>query len=202
MKDTAVVSFGRFNSPTIGHAHLIDTVIGTAKLHKGDPIVYASHTEDNKKNPLSYETKIAFLNKVSGGVIKKDPQSKVKNIFDLLKVLNGQHKNIIVVAGSDRVNEYETSLRKYNGKDYTYASINVVSAGQRDPDSDDAIGSISGTKMREFAINNDFKSFKEFSFAGGSEQMVRTLFDEIRKKYKLTENYTMLYYCSLIESHT
>jgi predicted nucleotidyltransferase len=80
-------------------------------------------------------------------------------LFELVKDLNKTYKNIIMVAGSDRVAEYEKMLHKYNGKDYQYDSIKVVSAGERDPDADDATG-MSATKMRAYAAKGDLEQFK------------------------------------------
>lgn len=54
----AVFTFGRFNPPTIGHGKLLDKVASVrpdAKYY-----VFVSHTQDAKKNPLDYETKISF----------------------------------------------------------------------------------------------------------------------------------------------
>ena len=57
-------------------------------------------------------------------------------ITDLYKRL---YSDITMVAGSDRVREFDTILKKYNGVKsrhglYDFDSINVVSAGERDPD--------------------------------------------------------------------
>ena len=66
-----------------------------------------------------------------------------------------------MVAGSDRVKEYQNTLNKYNGHPdhYNFKSITVHSAGHRDPDGEGVSG-ISGTKMRDHARNGDHKSFK------------------------------------------
>ena len=178
---TVVVSFGRMSPPTIGHAKLLDAIIRISKKENGDAMVYVSHTEDKKKNPLSYETKVDFLAKVTKGIVKKDPQKKVKNIFDLLKFLDGKYDRVIVVAGSDRVSEYDANLNRYNGKDYQYDKIEVVSAGERDPDADGEAG-ISASKMRQFAMDDDFKSFKKGFFPGANELVIKDFFDEIREK--------------------
>jgi FAD synthase len=57
---TAVVTFGRFNPPTIGHQKLVDKVVAVAKAKRAIPLVYASHSSDKKKNPLSYDSKIKY----------------------------------------------------------------------------------------------------------------------------------------------
>jgi hypothetical protein len=73
-------------------------------------------------------------------------------------------KHLHVVAGSDRTEEYEKLLNKYNdgqehkhGK-YKFKSITVHSSGERDPDAEGVSG-VSGTKMREFAAAGKQKDF-------------------------------------------
>jgi hypothetical protein len=64
-----------------------------------------------------------------------------------------------MVAGSDRVVEYDRLLNKYNGDLYTFDTIKVVSVGERDPDADDVSG-MSGSKLRSIASKGDFAEFK------------------------------------------
>ena len=150
-KGTAVIAWGRMNPMTAGHEKLAKKVVSTAKAEKGTPHIFLTHSYDSKKNPLSYDDKIKFASKAFGPVVKK---SNAKTIFQLLKQLNNSFNKIILVAGSDRVKEFNTTLNKYNGKEYNFDEIKVVSAGARDPDSDDVSG-ISGTKMRSYALKDD-----------------------------------------------
>ena len=53
----AVLTFGRFNPPTSGHELLISKVVGEAKKRKADNFVFASHSQDKRKNPLDSKTK-------------------------------------------------------------------------------------------------------------------------------------------------
>ena len=69
------------------------------------------------------------------------------------------HTEVVVVAGSDRVNEFNSLLQKYNGKEYNFEKIEVISAGERDPDSEGVDG-MSGTKLRDLAKSGDFDTFK------------------------------------------
>ena len=155
MKDTVVLSFGRMNPITAGHEKLALKVIEEASKRKAVPMITLSHSQDKKKNPLSYEDKIRFATIAFGPAVKK---INAKTVIEIAKSLTGKFKNLVYVCGSDRVTEFETLLNKYNGKDFTFENITVVSAGQRDPDADDVSG-ISGTKMREFAAQGDIKNF-------------------------------------------
>jgi hypothetical protein len=69
-----------------------------------------------------------------------------------------------MVVGSDRVSEFTTILNKYNDVKsrhgyYNFDNINVLSAGERDPDAEGASG-MSASKMRAAAAKDDIGSFK------------------------------------------
>ena len=53
--DEITFTFGRFNPPTIGHEKLMDA---TKKNSSKDYRVYASHSQDPKRNPLKYDQKV------------------------------------------------------------------------------------------------------------------------------------------------
>lgn len=158
MERHTVVAFGRMNPPTVGHQALVDAVQEHAKKVGGTAEIHLSKTQDAKKNPLSYKDKLGYAQKAFGSVIK---DSTAKNPLDVLKGLHGKTDHVTMVTGSDRVEEYKSLLNKYNGHPdhYTFKSINVVSAGDRDPDSEGVEG-MSASKMREHAKN---KSHEEFS---------------------------------------
>ena len=153
-KGTAVVAWGRMNPMTAGHEKLVAKVASVAKSEKGMPHIFLTHSFDAKKNPLSYETKIKYAQKAFGPIVKK---SNAKTIFQLMKQLETRFNRVVLVAGSDRVKEFNDTLNKYNGKEYKFDEIKVVSAGQRDEEADDVSG-ISGTKMRGYAVT-DMKKF-------------------------------------------
>lgn len=154
---TAVVSWGRMNPVTVGHEKLVNAVISKAVSVKGTPLIYLSHSEDKKKNPLPYDQKVLFAKAAFGPKIIVS--SRARTIIDVAKELQRKYKDLILVVGSDRVNEFNTLLNKYNGKDFTFDSIEVVSAGERDPDADGVTG-MSASKMRAAAETGDLSSFK------------------------------------------
>ena len=152
----AVVGWGRMNPPTIGHQKLVDRIVTVAKRERGDPRVYLTHTQSPKKDPLQYRDKIRLAARAFGSVVKP---STSRTIIELMKELQRDgYKEVTVVAGSDRVREYNTLLNKYNGKDYTFDQIKVVNAGERDPDAEGASG-MSATKMSLAAAEGDEKAF-------------------------------------------
>lgn len=157
VEKTVVFTFGRMNPPTIGHQKLVDKVRATAKVVNGDPKIFLSHSEDSSKNPLPYSVKVALAKKAFGNIVT---QSRSKNIIDILKELSRSYHNAILVVGSDRVVDFDRMVKNYNGKDFTFKSVRVVSAGERDPDAEGAEG-MSASKMRAAAKADDIRSFKK-----------------------------------------
>ena len=60
----AVLTFGRFQPPTIGHEKLVGVLADTAKRKGGTPFLFPSRTNDKKKNPLTPKAKVKFLKSV------------------------------------------------------------------------------------------------------------------------------------------
>jgi len=158
MNDTVVITFGRMNPVTVGHEKLVNKVLMTARSKRATPFVYLSHTTDSKKNPLPYDQKLMFAQAAFGSrlVVK----SRAKHIIDVAKELQNTFKTLILVVGSDRVKDFDTLLKKYNGKEFTFDNIEVISAGERDPDADGVAG-MSASKMRKAAEDGDLDTFKK-----------------------------------------
>jgi hypothetical protein len=185
-------TFGRFNPPTTGHEKLLNAV---AKVARGSKyVVYASQSNDAKKNPLDYTTKVKYMRKMFPKHARSIMLDKsVRSVFDILTKLYDQGYNKInMVVGSDRVPEFEALTNKYNnvkGRHGFYnfeGGINIVSAGERDPDADDVSG-MSASKMREAASANDFATFSKGLPRGFKDG--QALFNDVRKGMGLKESY-------------
>jgi len=150
-----VITFGRMNPPTTGHEKLVRALNKTAKRVGGEAAIYLSHSQDAKKNPLSYKDKLIWAQKAFGDVVKK---SSARNIIEVLKELDSAYTDVTIVVGSDRVKEFDTLANKYNGKEYNFKSIQTVTAGERDPDSEGVDG-MSASKMRELAKDGKISNF-------------------------------------------
>jgi len=183
---TIVFAFGRFQPPTSGHALLIKAVQKLAAANKADHVIFASRTNDKKKNPLPVDRKIHYLKLMFPRINFVAANNEQRTFMEVAKALNAKYKSIIMVAGSDRVNEYTELLNKYNGKNYNFDSIKVISAGERDPDSDDVSG-MSGTKMRNAAVDGNFYLFKKGLPSNLREIDGKLLMNEIRKGMGLEE---------------
>ncbi len=176
-----VFTFGRLNPPTVGHQKLVDKITSTAKREKADAKVFLSHSQNNKKDPLTYAEKIRFARKAFGKVIE---QSNSKTIIQILKELEtAGYTDIILIVGSDRVSEFGGLLNKYNGKDYNFDSIDVVSAGARDPDAVGVAG-MSASKLRALAVEGKFDTFKTGLPKKLSDSDAKDLYDTIRSVIK------------------
>ena len=182
---TAVFSFGRLNPPTIGHQKLLQKIIQTAKQQAGYACLYVSHSQDSKRNPLSAKQKVAYIKKMfpkEARQIEIKEDSKIRNAMDIATSLNGYYENLVMVVGSDRVKDFKNLLNKYNGVEsthgfYKYNNIQIVSAGERDPDAEGVAG-MSASKMRAAAASGDYESFSlglPSSFKDGEK-----LFKDIR----------------------
>ena len=156
-KATLVFAFGRMNPPTLGHEKLVNKVDEIGRRNRASSKVFLTHSQDKKKNPLTQNQKLRFAKSAFGADIEAAP---AKTLIDVLKELQKTYSDIIMVAGSDRVRDFNTLLNKYNMKEYHFDSIKVVSAGERDPDAEGASG-MSASKMRQAAIDNKFSEFKK-----------------------------------------
>lgn len=171
-----VISFVRMNGVTKGHLKLMDKLVALGKQHNATPMLFLSHSQDKKKNPLSYDDKIKIVKSVAPSGLKV-VNSEAKNIFDVMKAtVKLGAKNLLIVAGSDRVKEFQR-FTKY-ADELNLDSIEIVSAGDRDPDSNSVAG-MSGTKLRQTAIDGDYEAFKKAA-ATKDEKMTRMMYDKIR----------------------
>ena len=179
-----VITFGRMNPPTVGHQKLIDRVKSEAKKQGAMPHVYVSHSQDAKKNPLDYNTKFTIARKAFGPSVTR---SRARTIIEVMQELEKMgHTEVTLVVGSDRVTEFKTLLNRYNGKDFKFDNIEVVSAGDRDPDSDDVSG-MSASKMRAAAQSGDYDSFKKGTPPALSEKEKKAMYDKIRSAMGVNE---------------
>ena len=183
---TIVFAFGRFNPPTIGHAKLMNTVKQVARKERANHQVFASASSDPRKNPLDQTNKIKFMKKMFKGSNIKPAGGNQRTFMEILKTYDKLYGNVIMIAGSDRINEFQKLADKYNGKDYNFKSVKIVSAGERDPDAEGATG-MSASKMRDAAKNNDLKSFTLGVKGLLSDKDIKDLYNSVRKGMGIRE---------------
>ena len=176
---TAVFSFGRFNPPTIGHQKLIELVQAQAKKVNGKGFIFLSHSQNAKRDPLSFDQKLAYLQTLINDPDLEIGHSEANTVIKALQVIQAQGRTrVIMVAGSDRVMEFDKLLKQYNGKPdqkgnelYNFDFVDVISAGERDPDAEGVSGA-SASKAREFAQNDDFANFSKIVMGGTKSKTI------------------------------
>lgn len=175
-----VFAFGRFQPPTTGHELLVNIVKKVASTQKADHVIFASRKHDKKSNPLPVDRKVYYLKRMFPNTNFVAASDDARTVIEAAKMLSGKYKNLVMIAGSDRVPEYKKILEKYNGDVFHFDTVEVVSAGERDADADTASG-MSGTKMRAAAGDGDYKKFKTGLPKALTDLDGRRLMNEIRQ---------------------
>ena len=191
--NSVAFTFGRFNPPTIGHEKLINKV---AQQPTDKYFIYLSRSQDKNKNPLTPRDKLDVMKKMFPKHARNIVINPTNMVLDLATDLyNKGFTKITMVAGSDRVREFEGILKRYNDKRnrhgyYNFDKIEVVSAGERDPDAEGATG-MSASKMRTAAEKGDITSFK-LGLPSSYKNKADDLMKKVRKGMALAASYGAL----------
>jgi len=202
---TAVFTFGRFNPPTIGHEKLLKVIESAATKNDADQFIFLSQSQDAKKNPLSASQKLMFMKLMFPKQRRAFPTTSARTALEALVELHKQQKysKVIMVVGSDRVKEFDTLLNRYNDTKskhgyYRFEDIDVISAGERDPDAEGA-GGMSASKMRAAVQEGKYDLFKMGVPAGVSEKDCHNLYNAVAKGMKVNIKEGMEYTTEDIE---
>ena len=187
-KGTLTLAFGRFNPPHAGHQQLMDIAAQSAEAEESDYIIVPSRSQDAKKNPLDADTKVSVMRQMfpqhSERIVNDGAN---RTIFDVLKKAhNDGYTNVRIVAGQDRVKEFDKLSQNYNGQLYQFDNMEVVSSGDRDPDAEGMEG-LSSSRMRLAAAEGDFKTFRAGLPEGTPRKMAMSLFDTVRETMNVKE---------------
>ena len=175
-------TFGRFNPPTIGHEKLIRTVASQGMDYK----IFLSRSQDTVKNPLSPSDKLKYMTLMFTNYASHIMVMPSNMVLELAtKIYNMGYKNVTMVVGSDRVSEFKSILNRYNDEKnrhgyYNFEKINIISAGERDPDEEGVTG-MSASKMRNYAAKGDFKNFRRGIPGNLTDKQQKELFFDVRK---------------------
>jgi hypothetical protein len=172
--------FGRMNPPTIGHKKLLDTVASVG----GDYKIFVSQTQDKKKNPLDYQTKIKFMKMMFSEYAKNIVDDSSLNTIGKVAshVYNLGYRDVTFVAGSDRLEDMKNLLQTYNGVEgkahgfYKFETLDFKSSGDRE-DGAEGVAGVSASNARTAAANNDLIAFEESTGAG---QYAEALFKAVK----------------------
>ena len=189
-KGTLTVAFGRFNPPHLGHLQLMNTASSSVEGDKDNYVIVPSRSNDPKKNPLDANTKVDIMKAMfpqHADNIMND--NNTRTIFDVLNAANNDgYANVRIVGGADRVKEFTKLANNYNGKLYDFDKVDVVSSGDRDPDSDGVEG-LSASRMRLAASENDFKAFSKGLPKDLDKDNKKRIFTAVRSSMGINEEW-------------
>lgn len=176
-KDTCIFMFGRMNPVHIGHGYVFEHALQLEKDLNADLKLFLSATVDDVKNPLPLELKQYYINEFYPDIGKVLQGSK-SQLFDIMKELDGKYHNIIFVGGSDRKDEFQKTLDRYNGSLYNFSNISTVMAGSNREQS-----TFSSTMMRNCARNLDFENFS-LALPGNDEVLKHKMFVDVYERIR------------------
>ena len=190
IKGTLTVAFGRFNPPTTGHEKLLDTVASSSD--DGDYVIVPSRSQDKKKNPLDADAKVDVMRRMFPNHKEKIVNDGAnRTIFDVLKKAhNDGYAGVRIVGGADRQKEFDKLVNNYNGLKYDFDTVEVRSAGDRDPDSEGVEG-MSASKQRKAAAEGDFDAFAQGVPASMEMEEIKKLYKQIRAAMQIEEGWRM-----------
>jgi hypothetical protein len=154
---TVVCAFGRFQPPTRGHDRIVAQMQRLAASKQADAALFLSQTAQKTTDPLPYREKVAFA-RLAWGTVVQDV-AHVRTPVAMLQYLASKgYTDVVYVAGDDRAKVFRELFTKYNGTEYTFKSITVVSAGKRVATARGVEG-VSASKLREYAVRGKVQSF-------------------------------------------
>ena len=197
--DSVVFAFGRYNPPTLGHEAVFQTVINTARSKGAEHTIFISATQKPKTDPLSFQYKLNYLRKTYTGVNFNGDDTIRTIVQSLQELMSKGYKNVTMVAGSDRANEFKAFLDQYNNKPdkkgnipFQFDSIDVVSSGERDPDGEGVSG-ISASAARAAVVAGDQAAFMKMVNAKFGGELYTELRKSIGVKEQVATNTEKLY---------
>lgn len=164
-----IFTFGRFQPPTIGHIEHFQFMKNIAEYFNDDCIVFVSNTVDNNRNPVYVNGRIDYIKKAVPGL---EVQSAT-NMFQIIEDLPNIYQGVKYVVGDEyfesqrgiqMLNDLEKHAIKHN------LEFKAITSGKRYHTSNAIeyhLGtdeySISGTNMRQAAVNDNWAEFVAFS---------------------------------------
>lgn len=168
----AVITVGRMNPPTRGHAVLVRKVLEIARETGAQPILYLVDGEqtgkDKIKNPLTGAQREAYVKQMFPG-IKVDVVTSAYQVIDVLEVQGMMPA--IWVAGSDRASNYRKMLIGANLKGQ------VVEVDREAGEAD----GVSATAARQAALDGDMESFRALMPDSVSLEVLANVMEDIRE---------------------
>lgn len=142
---------------------------------RGDAFCFVSPAYDMVKNPLTVSQKMMVLYQCFPDVFFSIiPRFSAINVIK--SISEAGYRDITILVGADRIDDFNRMITKYNGKEFEFSSHCVISTGERDGV---GIAKYSGTLSRRYAVDGDFDSFKGCCPTTMSEDNIRLIYDII-----------------------
>ena len=178
-----VFTFARMNPPTQGHQRVVNRMKAENEHHT---LIFLSRNEKTKRNPLPFETKKDMVYKAFDiRVVDTEWVTDALLACDLLYAQGV--RDIVYVAGGDRVAEMEKKLNLYNGRmdrwggmGYHFNTIEVLNAGERESGIPHP-NTMSATLARETARAGDLDTFAAMLPVNLSHNDAEVIYREIRE---------------------
>jgi nicotinic acid mononucleotide adenylyltransferase len=182
VKRPAVIAFGRFQPPSVGHARLVEFLRFEAGKRKATPILFPSPTQDPSRNPLPFVEKVRFLRLLFPG-LPVSGNKALRTPIDALEMVKRMGFDAVwVVVGSDQMMEFQTFDKYVPFKKYGV----LIVPGIRDEKLSGVAG-MSGTKLRNACERDDWTTFRS-GVPTKVERIARKIYDSVRKHMGLTES--------------
>lgn len=197
-KAPGVGFYGKVRIATIGHKGAINHASEIAKNVGGKLTIGLSGTSA----PLTPELKRQHAEKVFGHPVMSGNEH-TRTLASFLTHMSKKHDELHLVAGSDRVEEYQRFLEKYNGKPdrsgnipFNFKKYKVHPFGaeraesDKDPtqmSSDELMQTVSATKLEGLARDGKWNQFKAYH-PGIHHSHVRKIYTQIRRGLGLNES--------------
>ena len=180
LKPSVVMTFGRFNPPTKGHEKLFKTIMALATKTNASPVIFASSTQDDKKNPLSHKEKTSYIQSALPS-LSVGPET-VRTIPDALTwVQKNKVTSVVIFVGGDRLPEFERLVKSWQAKNDPENGLTITVKGiPREGAMDPSL--VSGTAARKFAMAGDDAALKNVLITGLTSSQVKEIAEKIRQR--------------------
>lgn len=166
-----VFAFGRFQPPTAAHYSLISAVKKISEKHNVDHMIYVTSFTDAKRNPLSSDTKIYYLNRAFPKTNFVAADASITSALKVIEKLASKYRHISIVCSADSVKAFEKVLSSN-----MFETSEVISIGAVDPDSN-----VASAKMIDAAKRGDYDSFRKGISKTLTDLDSKRLMNEVRQ---------------------
>ena len=171
MSEGCLFALGRYQPLTRGHEKVLRNMIKLARSQSKTPIIYVSKGQyksraDKIKNPFTQNERMKMMKQIFPNV---NVRAQVNNPVVTASSLN---KPVSICVGSNRVNAFRRMMNKYGH--------GVISGGNRN--NGNSLGGVSGTKLRRWALNNNYTSYRKWAPRGFTNKQVLEQMETIRDR--------------------